>query len=218
MDRASSWDNDDTGTIFVVSAPSGGGKTTLVNRLMQHTDYIARVVTHTTRKPRQGEFHGEHYYFVSENDFKTLVENKGFFEFAEVFGNYYGTSKQAVFDTIKKGKDVVLVIDWQGATAIKRILPQAILIFIMPPSLQVLKNRLDHRNLDSKEIVERRMQDAISQMRHYDQFDYMIINDDFDIALSELKSIFQANRLQMRYQIKKEAALLTTLFKDTSFF
>lgn len=217
MDRASSWDNDDTGTIFVVSAPSGGGKTTLVNRLIQHTDYIARVVTHTTRKPRKGENHGEHYYFVSENDFKALVENQGFFEFAEVFGNYYGTSKQAVFDTIKKGKDVVLVIDWQGATAIKRILPQAILIFIMPPSLQVLKNRLDHRNLDSKEIVKRRMQDAISQMRHYDQFDYMIINDDFDIALSELKSIFQANRLQMRYQIKKEATLLKMLFEDTSF-
>ncbi|MDG9728907.1 guanylate kinase [Ignatzschineria sp. RMDPL8A] len=214
MDSIDERNRDGLGTLFVISSPSGGGKTTLVNQLIDQTDYVERVVTHTTRAPRAGEIDGEHYHFVSVEEFKALIEQDGFYEYAEVFGNYYGTSKKAVEAKTREGKDVVLVIDWQGAKSIKAIMPEAVLIFIMPPSLEILRARLIHRNLDSEAIVEKRMKDAVNQIKHYRSFDYVIVNDDFDLALSELKGIFHTNRLRLKYQVVKEAALLKSLFAD----
>ncbi len=214
MDSIDERNRDGLGTLFVISSPSGGGKTTLVNQLIDQTDYVERVVTHTTRAPRAGEIDGEHYHFVSVEEFKALIEQDGFYEYAEVFGNYYGTSKKAVEAKTREGKDVVLVIDWQGAKSIKAIMPEAVLIFIMPPSLETLRARLIHRNLDSEAIVEKRMKDAVNQIKHYRSFDYVIVNDDFDLALSELKGIFHTNRLRLKYQVVKEAALLKSLFAD----
>ncbi len=214
MDSIDERNRDGLGTLFVISSPSGGGKTTLVNQLIDQTDYVERVVTHTTRTPRAGEIDGEHYHFVSVEEFKALIEQDGFYEYAEVFGNYYGTSKKAVEAKTREGKDVVLVIDWQGAKSIKAIMPEAVLIFIMPPSLETLRARLIHRNLDSEAIVEKRMKDAVNQIKHYRSFDYVIVNDDFDLALSELKGIFHTNRLRLKYQVVKEAALLKSLFAD----
>lgn len=214
MDSIDERNRDGLGTLFVISSPSGGGKTTLVNQLIDQTDYVERVVTHTTRAPRVGEIDGEHYHFVSVEEFKALIEQDGFYEYAEVFGNYYGTSKKAVEAKTREGKDVVLVIDWQGAKSIKAIMPEAVLIFIMPPSLETLRARLIHRNLDSEAIVEKRMKDAVNQIKHYRSFDYLIVNDDFDLALSELKGIFHTNRLRLKYQVVKEAALLKSLFAD----
>ncbi len=214
MDSIDERNRDGLGTLFVISSPSGGGKTTLVNQLIDQTDYVERVVTHTTRAPRAGEIDGEHYHFVSVEEFKALIEQDGFYEYAEVFGNYYGTSKKAVEAKTREGKDVVLVIDWQGAKSIKAIMPEAVLIFIMPPSLETLRARLIHRNLDSEAIVEKRMEDAVNQIKHYRSFDYVIVNDDFDLALSELKGIFHTNRLRLKYQVVKEAALLKSLFAD----
>lgn len=202
------------GTLFIVSAPSGGGKTTLVETLMRSTPKLKRVVTHTTREARAGEVDGEDYHFVSLEEFKALNEAGGFLEHAEVFGNYYGTSKAEVLEKSADGSDVVLVIDWQGAAQVKALMPEAVSVFIVPPSIDALRTRLTHRNLDSSEIVDKRMKDAINQIKHYDKFDYLIVNDDFDIALVQLRGIFLSNRLRMEYQQVEQAELLASLLND----
>lgn len=201
----------DFGTLYVISSPSGGGKTTLVNKLLKHNTSVTRAVTHTTRAPRDGEIDGEHYHFVSVEEFKALLAEDGFLEHAEVFGNWYGTSKQEIEKQTAEGKDVVLVIDWQGAEQVKNLMPEAVLIFILPPSIEALRARLDHRNLDSQEIVEKRMEDAKNQIKHYKKFDYLIVNEDFDLALLELRGIFQSNRLRLKYQEVALAELLEKL-------
>ncbi len=190
----------DFGTLYVISAPSGGGKTTLVNKLLEQSPYVTRAVTHTTRAPREGEINGEHYHFVSVEEFKALLAEDGFLEHAEVFGNWYGTSKAEIAKQTAAGKDVVLVIDWQGAEQVKALMPEAVLIFILPPSIEALRARLNHRNLDAEEVVDKRMEDAMNQIKHYKKFDYLIVNDDFDLAFLELRSIFHSNRLRYKYQ------------------
>ncbi len=202
------------GLLYVVSAPSGGGKTTLVNALMAQDPQITRAVTHTTRSPREGEENGVHYHFVDKKTFETLIGEGAFLEYAEVFGNYYGTSLKEVEKHTSTGKDVVLVIDWQGAASVKKIMPEAELIFILPPSIEELAKRLNDRQQDSAEVVAKRMQDAVNQMKHYDKFDYVVINDQFEVALRDMAQIFAVNRLRTTYQKVKNQQLLIELLEE----
>lgn len=199
------------GTLYVISSPSGGGKTTLVSQLLECTPDIARVVTHTTRPPRPNEKNGIHYHFVSESEFIEMKENSEFVETASVFNALYGTSWKEVKDKLKNGMDVVLVIDWQGAEQVRISHPDAITIFILPPSLDTLRARLLARNEDSESVIEGRMEDASHQIKHYTDFDYLVINDDFDLALANLRSIVMAQRLLKKHQEIKHQALINAL-------
>ncbi len=175
--------------LIIVSAPSGAGKTSLSKRLITEHDDIAVAVSHTTRKPRSGEIDGEDYYFVNQLVFENLIEEDGFFEHAQVFGKSYGTSKKAVQQLLDQGKHVLLEIDWQGAQNIRRLMPESVSIFILPPSKQALQARLTARGQDSDEIIALRMQDALNQISHYREYDHVIVNDDFDQAYQELQAI-----------------------------
>jgi guanylate kinase len=179
------------GKLFIFSAASGTGKTSLAKALVESTPDVAFSVSHTTRAPRPGEQHGVHYYFVTREEFERMVANGEFVEHATVFGNSYGTSKQAIEDQIKSGKSVILDIDWQGARAIKKWRPEAVSIFILPPSRAALRERLTNRGQDSDEVIDTRMRAAISEMRHYREFDQLVVNDDFDAALADLKAILR---------------------------
>ena len=202
------------GRVYVISAPSGCGKTTLVDALMAQDQDITRAVTHTTRNAREGEVNGVDYHFVTKEQFEAMIQNHGFLEHAEVFGNLYGTSIAEVQKHTATGKDVVLVIDWQGANSVKAIMPDAELIFIVPPSIQALEDRLSSRKQDDVEVVKQRMADAVNQIQHYVNFDYVVVNDVFAIALQDLEHIFQANRLRTAYQKVKNRALLTQLLNE----
>lgn len=202
------------GRVYVISAPSGGGKTTLVEALMAQDSCVTRAVTHTTRAPREGEVNGVDYHFIAHDAFKAAIERGEFLEHAEVFGNIYGTSLKEVKKHTETGKDVVLVIDWQGAASVKKIMPDAELVFILPPSIKALESRLSARQQDDAEVVRKRMDDAQNQIRHYDQFDYVIINDQFEQALQDLSVIFKANRLRMQYQQRQNKKLLSTLLGE----
>lgn len=202
------------GRVYVISAPSGGGKTTLVEALMAQDNCVTRAVTHTTRAPREGEINGVDYHFVTHDLFKAAIDRGEFLEHAEVFGNIYGTSLLEVKKNTETGKDVVLVIDWQGAASVKKIMPEAELIFILPPSIEALEERLSARQQDDADVVKKRMDDAQNQIRHYDQFDYVIVNDQFDQALQDLREIFSVNRLRTRYQQRKNGALLSSLLGE----
>ncbi len=201
-----------TGSLFIISAPSGAGKTSLVKALIESTDGIAVSISHTTRAMRPGEEDGVHYHFVDQARFKSMISNHDFLEHAQVFDNFYGTSKSGVADQQSGGTDVILEIDWQGAQQVRQLIPEALSIFILPPSTAALKERLTGRGQDSDEIINRRLQDAVSDMHHYHEFNYTIINDDFDTALDELRSIFIANRLlTARQQQNREAQLKNLL-------
>lgn len=189
---------DKQGLLFVLSAPSGGGKSSLAKALVESEPDIAVAVSHTTRAPRPGEVHGEHYFFVSPDEFETMVAAGDFLEHARVFDNRYGTSRQAVQSLLDAGKHVLLDIDWQGMRAIKQQLPAARSIFILPPSRQELEKRLRGRGQDSEEIIARRMRDAVSEMRHYNEFDYVVINDDFEDALADLRAIIRGRDADVR--------------------
>lgn len=189
------------GKLYIISAPSGAGKTSLVKRLLAETEHLAVSVSHTTRAQRAGETNGVDYFFVTVDTFKNMIERQAFLEHAQVFDNFYGTSQQAVEDNLAKGLDVILEIDWQGAQQVRKMLPDSASIFILPPSIEVLRQRLQNRGQDNDEIIERRMQDAVAEMSHYPEFDYLIVNDDFETALNQLISIIVANRmLQDRQQ------------------
>ena len=203
------------GKVYVISAPSGGVKTTLVDGLMARDPYVTRAVTHTTRMPREGEENGIHYHFASKEEFIAMVDRGEFLEYAEVFGNLYGTSLWEIEKHTESGKDVVLVIDWQGAASVKRIMPEAELIFILPPSLDALEERLSSRNQDDQAVIDQRMADAVNQIKHYEKFDYVVINDDFERALSDLQEIFHVNRLRTAYQQVKNRDLLTALLGES---
>lgn len=179
------------GTLFVFSAPSGAGKSSLASALMETESSLATSVSHTTRAPRPGEEDGVHYHFVTPKQFRAMVDNDEFLEHATVFDNSYGTSQQAVQSLLDKGKDVILDIDWQGARAVKQKMGQVKTVFILPPSKPELENRLKGRGQDSDEIIARRMRDAVSEMRHYDEFDYVVVNDDFEQALGDLRAILR---------------------------
>jgi guanylate kinase len=196
------------GKLYIISAPSGAGKTSLVKQLLQEVENLTVSISHTTRPMRSGEVHGSDYFFVSVETFKSMIEHKDFLEYAQVFDNFYGTSKQAVEDNLNNGRDVILEIDWQGAQQIRDILPQCLSIFILPPSLGVLQQRLRNRGQDSEEIIARRMADAVTEISHHHEFDYLVVNDDFQQALTELKSIIWANRLlKERQQIVQKDLL-----------
>lgn len=199
------------GTLFVVSAPSGAGKTSLVHALVESTPGLHVSVSHTTRPQRPGEVNGVNYHFVDKDQFAGMLNENAFLEHAEVFGNLYGTSKQSVADQLKAGLDVILEIDWQGAEQIRRQAPEAVSIFILPPSKAVLKERLVGRGQDSDAVIQGRMAQAAEQISHHVEFDYLIINDEFELALSELKAVITSDRLRHGRQAERFQALLTSL-------
>jgi guanylate kinase len=199
------------GHLYIVSAPSGAGKTTLVRLLLENDPEIRLSISTTTREPRTGERDGYAYHFASVPSFLDMVSRGEFIEWAEVHGNYYGTSKQWIMAEMSAGRDVLLEIDWQGAQQVRKVFPEAIGVFIMPPSLEVLKDRLSGRGTDSAETISRRIAAARDEMRHVDEFDYVIINDDLQQAQDSLVSIVSASRLLYATQRQRHPALFATL-------
>ncbi|MEI7429373.1 MAG: guanylate kinase [Betaproteobacteria bacterium] len=199
------------GHLYIVSAPSGAGKTTLVRLLLENDAGICLSISSTTREPRPGETDGCEYHFVSVSSFVEMASHGEFLEWAEVHGNYYGTSKQWIMAEMTAGRDVLLEIDWQGAQQVRKVFPEAIGVFIMPPSLETLQERLFDRGTDSVETIARRIAAARDEMRHVDEFDYVIINDDLQQALDGLISIVSASRLQYATQRQRHPALFATL-------
>ncbi|PVV20851.1 MAG: guanylate kinase [gamma proteobacterium symbiont of Ctena orbiculata] len=188
------------GTLYILSAPSGAGKTSLLKALRERDTRLHVSVSHTTRAMRPGERDGIDYHFLSQAAFLEMVGEGGFLEHAEVFGNYYGTSEAAVSAELKAGHDTVLEIDWQGARQVRKHFPDAVSIFILPPDQQALRDRLDARGQDSEETIQQRMNQAVEEMSHYAEFDYLVINDEFDTALDELAAIVIAQRQRLTYQ------------------
>jgi len=201
------------GSLFIVSAPSGAGKTSLIKTLLESLDGITVSVSHTTRKPRPGEQDGVHYHFVDVDTFLAMQSQGQFLEHAKVFDNYYGTSKAAVEDTLDRGLDVILEIDWQGARQVRALFSDSRSIFILPPSRQVLLQRLTQRGQDNEAVITRRMRDAVNEISHYDEFDFIVINDDFNIALQQLSAIISASRLTLQRQQLVNRALLLDLLQ-----
>jgi len=198
------------GTLYIISAPSGAGKSSLINALLEEKrDWKLQVsVSHTTRAPRAGEKEGEHYHFVDHEIFKKLIAENAFFEWAEVFGNYYGTSRITIEQALAEGTDIFLDIDWQGARQVREMLPQAKGVFILPPSRSELEARLNKRGQDSAEIIATRMAQAQSEMSHYNEYDYLIINDDFKQATREISAIVKAQRnLRDKQEVKHQATI-----------
>ena len=183
------------GSLFIISAPSGAGKTSLVKALLQRCDDLSVSISHTTRAPRAGEVDGKDYYFVDEPQFRKMINDNQFLEYARVFDNYYGTSRQRIEEDLKSGHNIILEIDWQGARQVKSLLRSAVGIFVLPPGYDVLRERLDNRDTDNSETVEYRMQQAREEISHYKEYDYVVINDDFDDAVSELTAIITATNL-----------------------
>ena len=188
------------GNLFIVAAPSGAGKTTLVGRLLARDTNLALSVSHTTRAPRPGEVDGRDYHFVDEPTFTALRERGEFAEWAEVHGNFYGTSRAWLESRLSSGADVVLEIDWQGAQQVRQMFPAAVSIFILPPSMTELERRLRGRAADSDAVIARRLATARDEMRHVGEFDFVIINREVDVALAELISVVQAARLRVACQ------------------
>jgi guanylate kinase len=199
------------GCLFVIAAPSGGGKTSLVNALLAREPGIRLSVSYTTRKPRPGEHEGVHYHFVDKKRFDELNAAGEFLEHAFVHGHWYATSKSWLAAQVAAGQDVLLEIDWQGAEQVRRVLPDSVQIFVLPPSLAVLKERLENRGQDDPGVIARRLAGAVEEMRHWEEFDYVIINQDFATAVSDLDAIVRATRLKVARQRARHARLLQDL-------
>ena len=199
------------GTLFIVSAPSGTGKTSLVNALVRDTNHLKLSISHTTRPPRDKEIDGYNYHFIDTDKFKQMDMAGIFLESAEVFGNLYGTSQDAVKKMLDEGHDVVLEIDWQGAEQIKERFPDAISIFILPPSIEALKQRLTSRGQDSDDVIAHRMDKAITELKHHHKADFLVVNDDFEEALKSLKAIVKADRMTCAKQKIINGDLIQTL-------
>jgi len=200
------------GTLYIISAPSGAGKSSLLRALLDTTgDELALSISHTTRAPRPGEINGQDYHFIDTATFRHMIAGDDFLEHAEVFDNFYGTSKGGVQAQLAAGQDVILEIDWQGARQVRKLMPECIGIFILPPSREALRERLQNRGQDDAMVIERRMRDAISEMSHYDEYDYLIINDDFQVAQDELAAIVLSRRLRLPVQARRQAGLLAGL-------
>lgn len=200
------------GTLYILSAPSGAGKTSLLKALREQDGELQVSISHTTRSIRPGEVNGEHYHFVDHAQFLHMLEAGEFLEHAEVFGNFYGTAEASVKSQLELG-DLVLEIDWQGAQQVRQRFPKAVSIFIMPPSPEALLERLENRGQDSQEIIQRRMHEAVSEMSHYAEFDYLVINDIFDAALADLASIVQCQRLRTDLQVRINSASIKQLLE-----
>lgn len=199
------------GNLFIITAASGAGKTSLVKALLAKDSHIKLSISHTTRKPRPLEQDGVHYHFVDDATFLTMLEDGAFLESAHVHGARYGTSQAGVDAALVAGHDVILEIDWQGAAQVREIYPNAISIFILPPSVETLAERLNNRGQDSAEVIAKRVAAAREEMRHLVEFDYVTINDDFDVALHDLLAIVRTQRLKMAAQVTRYQALIQKL-------
>lgn len=199
------------GLLFVVAAASGTGKTSLVKALLEQTKDLTLSISHTTRTSRPGEIDGVHYHFTPKERFVEMICDGYFVEHAEVFGNYYGTSHTGITTQLEQGHDVLLEIDWQGAEQVRKIFPDSIQIFIIPPSLAELRQRLSNRGQDSEEVIQTRLNGAVEEMRQHVSFDYLIVNDMFDHALIDLQSIVRAARLTEQQQVVRQQNLLMGL-------
>ena len=186
------------GTLYIVSAPSGAGKSSLINALLNANaaQDMKVSISHTTRASRPGEENGVHYHFVAVGEFKNLIEKQAFLEYAQVFGNFYGTSRLWIEENLAQGIDIFLDIDWQGAQQVRKLMPQAKSIFILPPSKEELERRLNTRGQDSAEVIASRMAKAQSEISHYNEYDYLIVNDDFDVAMTDLQAIIRAEKIK----------------------
>lgn len=202
------------GNLFVIAAPSGTGKTTLVKALINEVSGLAVSISHTTRAKRPNEVNGVNYFFIEEVEFRRMIERGDFIEYATVFGAFYGTSHRWVEETLRKGIDVILEIDWQGMQQIKTLIPESISIFILPPSLDNLRERLVTRNQDKPQVIHDRLQDVKETISHIQEFDFVVINDDFTHALKDLTLLVKANRLLQRRQCQKYAKLVAKLAAD----
>ena len=199
------------GTLYIISAPSGAGKTSLVKALLESTDNIMVSVSHTTRPMRNGEVDGKDYHFTDVPRFRQMIADNAFLEHAQVFDNFYGTSRSSALDRMKHGVDVILEIDWQGAAQVREKMPDAVSIFILPPSREELEQRLRGRGTDSDEVIARRLGEAVLEMSHYQSFDYLVFNDDFDTALQQLRAIVLARRQRTEVQVQAQQTALDAL-------
>jgi guanylate kinase len=203
------------GNLFIVAAPSGAGKSTLIKAILNkssHQQPMQLSVSHTTRAPRKGEKNGVEYHFVDHATFKSMIGADAFYEHAEVFGNYYGTSKAAISDKLQQGIDVFLDIDWQGARQVKLQNPSVISIFVLPPSVSALQVRLSGRGQDTEEVIAKRMAEAQAEMSHFNEFDFVIVNDNLASAHNDFESIITAQRLCLKNQLIRHASLFSSLF------
>ncbi|MDR9437636.1 MAG: guanylate kinase [Thiohalophilus sp.] len=201
------------GTLYVIAAPSGAGKTSLVAALVESTPDIDVSVSHTTRPMRPGEQDGIHYHFTDVPTFERMIGEARFLEHAKVFDNYYGTAMASIEQELEAGRDVILEIDWQGAAQVRKQVPDCVGIFILPPSREALEERLRGRGQDPDEVIARRMRDAVNEMSHYAEFDYLVINDDFETALADLQNIVLARRLRFAAQSRRHAESLKQLLE-----
>ncbi|MDH5784112.1 MAG: guanylate kinase [Chromatiales bacterium] len=199
------------GTLYIISAPSGAGKTSLVKALLERTGQIMVSVSNTTRGARPGEVDGKDYHFTEVETFKQMIEQGAFLEHAQVFDNFYGTSQGNVVEQLATGMDVILEIDWQGAQQVREKMPEAVSIFILPPSREELEKRLRGRGTDADDVIAKRLGEAVSEMCHYREFDYLVFNDDFNTALDELRAIVLARRQRAATQIAAKQAMLDAL-------
>jgi guanylate kinase len=199
------------GTLYVVAAPSGAGKSSIVNAVLARDPQIALSISFTSRQPRPGERHAQHYNFVSADDFQQMIDAGDFFEYAKVHGDWKGTARQSVEPQLNAGKDVLLEIDWQGARQVRAKVPNAVSVFILPPSREALEQRMRTRGQDSEAVIAQRLAAAREEMSHYGEFDYLIVNEVFDTAVEEMCAIFTASRLCKEPQVARHAGLIQTL-------
>ncbi|MDD3326864.1 MAG: guanylate kinase [Zoogloea sp.] len=202
------------GTLFIVTAPSGAGKTTLVSGLLERDPLVRLSVSYTTRAPRTGEVNGQHYHFIDVPAFRALRDQGEFLEWAEVHNNYYGTSKRWLEEQTRAGRDILLEIDWQGAQQVRKVFPKAVGVFILPPSLEELERRLRGRGTDSEDVIARRVLGARGEMRHVAEFDYVIINEDLPAALEDLVAVVRASRLRYANQEARQPEFFHYLEQD----
>jgi len=202
------------GTLFIVAAPSGAGKSSIVNAVLARDPNICLSISFTSRKPRPGERHAEHYHFVSAQEFEDMVAAGDFFEHALVHGDWKGSARQSVEPQLASGKDVLLEIDWQGARQVRDKVPDAVSVFILPPSRQALEQRMRNRGQDTEEVIAQRLAAAREEMSHYGEFDFVIVNEDFETAVGEMCSIFIASRVRKDQQVARHARLITALLAD----
>ena len=202
------------GTLFIVAAPSGAGKSSIVNAVLARDPNICLSISFTSRKPRPGERHAEHYHFVSAQEFESMVAAGDFFEHALVHGDWKGSARQSVEPQLAAGKDVLLEIDWQGARQVRDKVPDAVSVFILPPSRQALEQRMRNRGQDTEAVIAQRLAAAREEMSHYGEFDFVIVNEDFETAVGEMCSIFVASRVRRDQQVARHARLITALLAD----